>query len=118
MTLDHGRLTVAAPGDANKATSAEAWLCPVSKSVAVAIGRGENRGSTFTYHNVVRRWVKLGIWNGTATTWSIPVADFKSEGVDAVAVILQSGVASAPGAMLGAAFLSLDEADTAQSIKQ
>jgi len=118
LTLDHGRLTVAAPAEANKATSAEVWLCPVSKSVAVAIARGENSGNTFTYHNVVRRWVKLGVWNGTATTWSIPLADFKSEGVDAVAVILQSGVAAAPGPMLGAAFLSLEEAAEAQGIKR
>ena len=117
LTVDHGRLTVAVPAEASKATSAEVWLCPVTKSVPVAIGRGENSGNTFTYHNVVRRWVKLGVWNGTATTWSVPVADFKSDGVDAVAVILQSGVASAPGPMLGAAFLSLDEANAAQSIK-
>jgi hypothetical protein len=118
LTLDNGRLMVAAPADGNKATSAEVWLCPVSKTVAVAIGRGENSGSTFTYHNVVRRWVKLGVWNGTATSWSVPVADFKSDGVDAVAVILQSGVAAAPGPMLGAAFMSLDDANAAQSIKQ
>jgi hypothetical protein len=118
LTFDQGRLTVAAPADASTATSAEVWLCPVSKTVAVAIGRGENSGNTFTYHNVVRRWMKLGVWNGTAATWSIPVADFKSDGVDAVAVILQSGVAAAPGPMLGAAFLSLDENNAAQSIKQ
>ena len=34
--------------------------------VPVEIGRGENRGKTLTYHNVVRRWVKLGDWNGKA----------------------------------------------------
>ena len=38
----------------------EVWLCPLSKSVPVAIGRGENSGHTVTYHNVVRRWLKLG----------------------------------------------------------
>ena len=118
LTLDNGQLTVTVPAGANE-TSAEAWLCPVAKSVAVAIGRGENSGSTFTYHNVVRRWVKLGVWNGKAATWSIPVADFKSDGVDALAVILQSGAASAPGPMLGAAFMSLDESGTAtQTVKQ
>jgi hypothetical protein len=117
MTLDNGRLTVSAPAGANEA-SAEVWLCPVSQSVPVAIDRGENKGNTFTYHNVVRRWVKLGVWNGKATTWSVPVADFKIDGVDAVAVILQSGVAATPGPMLGAAFMPLDEAHSAQSIKQ
>jgi hypothetical protein len=117
LTLDNGRLTVAAPGGANE-PSAEVWLCPVSKSVAVTVGRGENSGTTLTYHNVVRRWMKLGVWDGKAATWSVPVTDFKTDGVDAVAVILQSGVAAAPGPMLGAAFMSLDETDTAQSNKQ
>jgi hypothetical protein len=119
MTLDNGRLTVMAPAAANENAGAEAWLCPVTKSVAVAIGRGENSGQTFTYHNVVRRWVRLGVWNGSAATWSIPLADFKSDGVDAVAVIVQSGSAAAPGPMLGAAFMSLDEPSaTAHAIKQ
>ena len=116
LTIDNGRLTVAAPASMDE-PSAEVWLCPVTKSVPVTIARGENSGNTFTYHNVVRRWVKLGVWNGTAASWSIPVADFKSDSVDAVAVILQSGVAAAPGAMLGAAFLPLDQAATAHSIK-
>ena len=42
----------------------EVWLCPLAKSVPVEIGRGENHGRTITYHNVVRRWVKLGEWTG------------------------------------------------------
>src|SRR5262249_29831800 len=89
--------------------SAEVWLCPVVKSVEVSIGRGENSGHTFTYHNVVRRWVKLGVWTGKAESWSIPVANFKDSGVNAVAVILQNGAASTPGPMLGATMASLDE---------
>ncbi len=119
LTLDNGRLTVAAPAGPTQNAKAEAWLCPISKSVAVAIGRGENSGHTFTYHNVVRRWVKLGDWNGESATWSIPLADFKTEGIDAVAVMVQSGAPSAPGPMLGAAFMSLDAPSTAaQAIKQ
>jgi hypothetical protein len=111
LSIADGRLTVAAAR--NQGAQAEVWLCPLTKSVEVAIGRGENSGHTFTYHNVVRRWVKLGDWNGQAATWSIPVANFKSDGVDAVAVVLQNGVAAAPGAMLGAAMTSLDANDGA-----
>jgi len=117
MTVDHGRLTVAVPAGANENVTAEAWLCPVTKTAEVMIAKGENSGHTFTYHNVVRRWVKLGVWNGKAATWSIPVADFKNDAVDAVAVIVQSGVAAAPGPMLGAAFMSLDEHATAHVSK-
>jgi len=117
LSIADGRLTVAAPaakGDSRSdVAQAEVWLCPLARSVEVAINRGENSGHTFTYHNVVRRWVKLGDWNGQAATWSIPVANFKSDGVDAVAVVLQSGVAAAPGAMLGAAMTSLDANEAA-----
>jgi hypothetical protein len=116
LSIADGRLTVAAPAARNEAAQAEVWLCPLARSVEVAIGRGENSGQTFTYHNVVRRWVKLGDWHGQAATWSIPVADFKSGGVDAVAVVLQSGVATAPGAMVGAAMTSLDPNDAAAKI--
>jgi len=108
LTIADGRLTVAAPAAKSAAAPAEVWLCPLVKAVEVAIGRGENSGHTFTYHNVVRRWIKLGEWKGEAANWSIPVASFKSHGVDAVAVVLQSGGASAPGVMLGAAMMSLD----------
>jgi hypothetical protein len=84
--------------------------------VEVAIGRGENTGHTITYHNVVRRWVKLGVWKGNAESWSIPLDDVKAEGVDAVAVILQNGSAAVPGAMLGAAMTSLEATKTASPL--
>ena len=120
LAVANGRVTVAASAarsDASKSdASAEVWLCPVSKAVEVAIGRGENSGHTITYHNVVRRWVKLGVWKGNAESWSIPLEDVKSEGVDAVAVILQSGTAAAPGVMIGAAMTSLDSTKTASPL--
>jgi hypothetical protein len=37
------------------------------KAATIVIGRGENKGRTVTYHNVVRRWIKLGDWSGKAT---------------------------------------------------
>jgi len=113
LSIADGRLTVAAPAASSGATSAEVWLCPVSKAVEVAIARGENSGHTFTYHNVVRRWTKLGAWNGKAATWSIPLADFKTTDVDAVAVVLQDGAAAQPGAIRGAAMMSLDQGGVA-----
>ena len=109
LKIADGRLTVTAPAAKSEVASGEVWLCPLTRSVTVAIGHGENSGHTFTYHNVVRRWVKLGTWNGQPATWSVAVADFKTDGVDAVAVVLQSGVASAPGVILGAASMPLDD---------
>jgi hypothetical protein len=109
LRVEDGRLTVAAPAAKGGEARAEVWLCPLSKKVEVAISRGENSGNTFTYHNVVRRWVKLGEWNGKAESWSIPVADFKTNEVDAAAVMLQNGATASPGAMLGAAMVSLGD---------
>src|SRR5579863_1110497 len=85
----------------------EVWLCPLAKAIAVAIGRGENRGRTITYHNVVRGWLKLGDWTGVASTWNVPVSELRTDGVDAAAVMLQEGTRDKPGIILGAAYTSL-----------
>ena len=102
-----GRLTVDAPAGKGTDEHAEVWLCPVSSAVPVAIGRGENHGRTITYHNAVRRWIRLGEWNGAAASWSISLKDLKSDGADKAAVLLQSGSATRPGPMLGAAMTAL-----------
>jgi len=115
VSVANGRVTVTAPAAKSEGASGEVWLCPLTKSVEVAIGRGENSGRTITYHNVVRRWVKLGVWNGKAETWSVPLDDVRSDRVDGVAVLLQSGSAASPGPMLGAATASLPESNAAIS---
>jgi hypothetical protein len=101
------RITVSVPDAKDGERSGEVWICGVAKSVPVQIGRGENHGSTITYHNVGRRWLKLGVWNGKAATWTVPLDDIKADGVDAAAVILQTGNSTGPGPMLGAAFTAL-----------
>ena len=101
------KLTVTVPASKDEKGQAEVWLCPISKSVPVAVGRGENSGHTLTYTNVVRRWIKLGDWTGKAETFNVPVKDVQTAGADAAAVMVQSGVASAPKMMLGAAQTAL-----------
>jgi hypothetical protein len=100
------KLTVSVPAKEGGA-GGEIWLCPITKTVPVKIGRGENRGSTVTYTNVVRRWTKVGEWNGKAQTLSVPVKDLQTGEIDSVAVVVQSGGASAPRTMLGAAQVAL-----------
>ena len=92
---------------AGAAMSGDVWLCPLSSSVTVGVGRGENRGHTLTYTNVVRRWVKLGSWSGKSETFTVPTDAIKADGIDAVAVLLQSGNSERPGAILGASLASL-----------
>ena len=112
LTVADGKVSVNVPAAKDAPGSAEIWLCPITGKAQVAIERGENRGHTLTYTNVVRRWVKLGNWNGQAATFSVPVAslpdaDFSLQDIDRVAVVVQSGVAAKPGVMLGAAVANL-----------
>jgi len=88
--------------------SGEVWLCPLTKAVPVVIGRGENRGHTITYHNVVRKWLKLGNLSGEQSSWSVPLAQIKAEGIDAAAVMVQEGSRDKPGIILGAAYTPLN----------
>jgi hypothetical protein len=105
MSLAGEQISVSVPAGKNGGAKGEVWLCPITRTAEVAIGRGENSGSTITYHNVVRRWVKLGEWNGAARTFTLPKQDVA--GADAVAVLVQSGTKEAPGNILGASVASL-----------
>jgi hypothetical protein len=104
VAVADGKLNVAIPAGAEKAAG-EVWLCALGTAVPVAIARGENSGHTVTYHNVVRRWVKLGDWTGAARTFSVPLTELAS--ADGAAVIVQAGTADRPGAMLGAALAAV-----------
>jgi hypothetical protein len=107
MTLADGRLLVSVPGGGEGRSLAEVWICGLIKAATVAIGRGENRGKTITYHNVARRWVKLGTWTGKGETWSLPIQEFDDEGIDAAAVMVQGGTVDKPSAMYGAAMAAI-----------
>jgi hypothetical protein len=107
LAVADGQVTVTVPASKGEHTKGEIWLCPISTNVPVAIGRGENTGHTVTYHNIVRRWVKLGDWSGSARTVSVPLRDVAGEGIDQMAVMLQAGTKESPGPMLGAAVTPL-----------
>ena len=103
MSLATDKVTVNVPAAPDQTGQGEVWLCPITNAVQVAIERGENRGRSITYTNVVRRWIKLGEWSGTAASFDIPLSSFQNGEVDQVAVVVQNGVASAPKLMLGVA---------------
>jgi hypothetical protein len=107
LALADGRLSVAVPDGMDGRTGAEVWLCGLAKAVSIAIERGENKGRTVTYHNVVRRWIKLGDWMGKANSWSIPLQTLKGDGIDEAAILLQSGTMEKPKGILGAALAAV-----------
>jgi hypothetical protein len=109
MTLSGKQInvSVAASSKGPAAKHGEVWICSVSKSVPIKIGKGENRGKEITYYNVVRTLLKVGDWNGSAGSWTVPLENISREGVDAAVVYVQDGSREKPGPMLGAAYTSL-----------
>jgi hypothetical protein len=100
-------VSVAASSKGPAAAHGEVWICSISKTVPISIGRGENSGREITYHNVVRNLLKVGDWNGSAGSWTVPLENISREGVDAAVVYVQDGSRDRPGPMLGAAYTSL-----------
>ena len=81
---------------------AEVWVLPVLRTQTVPIERGENRGKTITYANVVRGLHRLGEWRGGSGRFEMPL-EAARKGGDAYVVLLQSTDAARPGVILGAA---------------
>jgi len=78
------------------------WLAPIAKSVEVPIARGENRGKTVTYYNVVRELIPVGMWTGDAVTVQLDRSSVMRPGAERCAALLQQGRG---GPIIGAALL-------------
>jgi hypothetical protein len=101
LSSANGKLVIdvgAAPQGAAK--DATVWLAVIAKAVKVSIERGENRGKSVTYANVVRELMPVGTWSGKAMTVQLERHTFMSEGTGRCAVLVQQGRA---GAIVGAA---------------
>ena len=48
------------------------WIATYDQAQTVRIRRGENAGETITYHNVVNKLMRVGSWNGSAQSISLP----------------------------------------------
>ena len=70
----------------------------------VAIERGENRGHTIRYQNVVRAILDLGTWDGRATSLPLPLERLAAEQRDGAAVLVQR---ASDGAILAARRIDL-----------
>ncbi len=104
LKRDGENISVTVGAGQGKAT---VWLLSVTNKVAVGITRGENKGATITYTNVVRSWRVLGAYNGTPIKTLVPVAELSVNGADTVVVFVQNGEANAPGAIRNADIVAL-----------
>ncbi|MGE3916777.1 MAG: DUF1223 domain-containing protein [Hyphomicrobiaceae bacterium] len=98
-----GKRVVIETGDATagvKVSEATVWLAIVHKESLVKIGRGENRGKTIKYTNVVRELNPIGMWSGKAAKYEISREAVSEPGSEMCVVLLQVGKA---GPIIGAA---------------
>lgn len=93
-------------GDAGTLGDAHLVLVYFDKARDVKIERGENRGKTITYANIVTGLQTAGMWHGDATSFELPMSEISKHGDGGCAVLLQVvGKDGSPGAILGAALL-------------
>jgi hypothetical protein len=90
--------------DAGQAEPATVWLIGFDQTHDVPIARGENRGRTLRYHNVVREIVALGRWQGEALEFDLPLPRLAAAGRSGLAVLVQR---LSDGAILSAAQVDL-----------
>jgi hypothetical protein len=83
---------------------ATVWLALIQKQASVEVPRGENRGRTLTYFNVVRDLTHVGMWAGKPETFRFEAKVLKQPNVEGCAVLVQS---SASGAVIGSAMTGL-----------
>lgn len=103
MTAVDGRLIVEVGGEQEtKAKEATVWLAVISAAVEVPITRGENRGKTVTYFNVVRELMPIGLWSGKRVTVQLERDAFMHSQAERCAVLVQQGKG---GPIVGAALL-------------
>jgi hypothetical protein len=67
------------------------WLMAIAPSITVKIERGENSGTSVSYHNVVRNLVKAGSWNGEAAKFTLAKADIMMPECKSCIAVLQEG---------------------------
>ncbi len=79
--------TVAKP----KMKTGTLWLIAYDDKHTTEIGKGENRGRTLSYHNVVRSIKPVATWEGKQTHVVVNLAEEIAAGYKNCAVLLQAG---------------------------
>jgi hypothetical protein len=67
------------------------WLVAYDDKHTTEIGKGENRGRTLSYHNVVRSLKPVATWEGKQTDVVVNLAEEIAAGYKNCAVLLQAG---------------------------
>ncbi|MEO1695073.1 MAG: DUF1223 domain-containing protein [Pseudomonadota bacterium] len=81
---------------------ATVWVATLEKTVTTKIKRGENRGRSITYHNVVRDMTPVGVWTGGELVLQLDPAMLMTKGTEKCVLMIQAG---RTGRILTAAWL-------------
>ena len=90
LTANEMELTVEL-GAGEAVPEATLWLMAIAPSVTVKVERGENAGHDIAYHNVVRKLVPAGMWNGQAAKLTFPRKGIITGDVKSCLAVLQKG---------------------------
>ncbi|MEZ5922987.1 MAG: DUF1223 domain-containing protein [Hyphomicrobiaceae bacterium] len=103
MEADDIVVDIGAATDAADPAEGRILLAMTTRSVEVPIARGENRGRTITYYNVVRKLTEIGRWTGAAQSIHVSKSEYAGAESDGCVVLLQTG---AVGPIVAAAQLA------------
>lgn len=106
--MQNGRVAVGS-GPAPEG-GADVWLVRYeAKAQQVAVRRGDNRGQTLDYRNVVRQLVRLGPWAGKPRAYSVPAP---TESGLSTAILVQGAKG---GPIIGVMTLPADKVEEADA---
>jgi len=80
------------------------WFAVVQKRAEVPIERGDNKGKTLTYTNIVREMLPVGSWSGKAMSLQLVRTAVMRPETEAAIILLQEGKA---GPIIGSAWTGL-----------
>lgn len=103
--IEGGKISVVVPAGELKQRDVVVWLVRYDSAREVEIERGENRGNTFMYHNVVADYRELGMWRGSELEFELKVSDLRDGDHDGSVILVQEG---GSGRIIGAAKVDLD----------
>lgn len=78
-------------GASEPAEKATLWVMPVQEQATVLIEKGELAGREMTYHNVVRKLVPAGVWDGRATRFMLAKDGLLTQDSTSCVALLQRG---------------------------
>jgi hypothetical protein len=85
----HGELVISLPDNGDHRND-DVNLVAYLAQATTQVGSGENSGRTLTEFNIVRQFLRVGVWNGKISTFRVPLNSFPSD-ANRVAVLVQQG---------------------------